>query len=518
MKSMDAQPVPTNDYYYDNNDDHHNDDATTEMAVVHSPSSSSLKSNGFTDSRSSDEFSYASEVHFYPLEGSYQQKLYDWAYPSNVPRELQILRLENLAIPTCYLLVGIMQGLSGPLINVYPLDLGATEAQQASVGSLRSLPATFKILFGFWSDNYKLFGYRRKSYMGLGWIVSSLSMIILLFVGGNNPSIPLLSFSFLMMGTGFWFADVMGDSIVAEKAKLETIERRGNLQSTCYACRFFGLMVSAPFSTVIYSSIGANYVISLLAIFPLFILPIVYVYKERYNVKVKSPGDQCKEIWSTVCSRAVWQPMGFVYLYNTLQVGNAAWREFLKTVLEFSSNQLNSLLIIAYVLLYLGILAYKYYFIRWSWRAVYIWTTLLNGVLSALQILLIEGITFGLSPYVFALGDDAMADFIGGIQFLPTTIMMVHLCPSGSEGASYAMFTTVNNSALTLSGAISTMLLPIWDVSKEAMEDGDLSGMTNLTILTTALQLSGICFVFLLPRTKEELVALVPQLKVELEE
>ena len=124
--------------------------------------------------------------------------------------------------------------------------------------------------------------------------------------------------------------------------------------------------------------------------------------------------------------------MGFVYLYNLLQVPNAAWREFLKTSLGFTSNQLNAMLISAYVLLYLGILAYKYYFIKWSWRAVYIGTTLLNGILSALQILLIKGITFGLSPFLFALGDDAMAELIAGIQFLPTTIMMVHLCPSTS--------------------------------------------------------------------------------------
>jgi len=112
-----------------------------------------------------------------------------------------------------------------------------------------------------------------------------------------------------------------------------------------------------------------------------------------------------------------------VFLYNVLQVGNAAWREFLRSVLGFTANQLNILLIAAYVLLYLGIMAYKYYFIKYSWRTVYIVTTLLNGFFSALQILLITGNTFGLSPFLFALGDDAFADFIGGIQFLVSCIM-----------------------------------------------------------------------------------------------
>lgn len=191
-----------------------------------------------------------------------------------------------------------------------------------------------------------------------------------------------------------------------------------------------------------------------------------------------------------------------------MQVGNAAWREFLSTVLQFTSCQLNMLLISAYILLYLGIIAYKNFFINWSWRKVYLLTTLLNGFFSLLQVLLIYGITFGLSNFLFALGDDAFAEFIAGIQFLPTTIMMVHLCPDGSEGASYAMFTTVNNSALSLSSAISTMMLGIWDVSKSALEAGNLRGMVNLTYLTTFVQVSAVAFVGLLPNFKEDLVAM----------
>jgi hypothetical protein len=175
----------------------------------------------------------------------------------------------------------------------------------------------------------------------------------------------------------------------------------------------------------------------------------------------------------------------------------------------------------------------------------------MNGILSALQILLIQGVTFGLSPFLFALGDDAFAEFIAGIQFLPTTIMMVHLCPAGSEGASYAMFTTVNNSALNLAGSLSTIVLGFFDVSKDALfvasdvcedcegtsavgeaynctvgfldegsrqgaddeamcgtHEGGISNMTKLTVLTTVLQMSGILFVGLLPKTREDLMNL----------
>ena len=466
---------------------------------------------------------------------------YEYLYPPSTPPECQLLRSENIVIPACYLLVGLLQGLSSVIINVLPLDLGASEAQQTTVSSIRSLPSSFKLLFGFLSDNVPLSGYRRKPYMLIGWGIAALSMASLLFFSNlhvparnagcfhssssdenednNNPyeqgeipndapTIPFLSICLLLFGIGFWMADVMGDSIVAEKAKLEPEYQRGSIQSTCYACRFFGMMIAAPASTALYTWIGPHAVIQLLAVLPFSILPLVYIFHETRHAIIVSTRQQCREIWETVCSRAVWQPMAFVYIYNVMQVGNAAWREYLVTVQNFTSCQLNLLLIVSFILLYFGILAYKYYFIFWSWRKVYIFTTMLNGLFSMLQILLIYGITFGLSPFLFTLGDDAFAEFISGIQFLPTTIMMVHLCPVGSEGASYAMFTTVNNSALTLSSAISTQLLKIWDVSRGTLAAGNVQGMINLSYFTTFSQVGAIVFVGLLPRYKEDLTAL----------
>jgi len=456
--------------------------------------------------------------------------LEDFLYPPDQPRSCQLLRPENIAVPLCYLLVGLLQGLTSPLINVFPKDLGASQAQQTTVSAVRSLPATFKLLFGFLSDNLPMCGFRRKPYMFMGWLLSSLSMVSLLVFtnldipppGSKSegdgtpeiiavegaPSVGTFSVCLLVFGTGFWMADVMGDSIVAEKAKLEPEASRGSVQSSCYSYRFFGQMIAAPFSTYLYSAVGPYYVILLLSFLPLTILPFIFMLGEIRNAPVAPTSKQCNEIWNTVCSRAAWQPMAFVYIYNSMQVGNAAWRDYLSFVLKFSSFDLNLILITAMFLLYLGVLAYKYFLINWSWRKVYILTTLLNGVFSLLQVLLIKGITFGLSNFWFALGDDAFAEFLGGIQFLPTTIMMVHLCPAGSEGASYAMFTTVNNSALMLSSVFSTMLLPIWDVKKDTMVNGDLGGMTNLTYLTTFFQVAAIAFVGMLPHYHSDLEGL----------
>lgn len=440
---------------------------------------------------------------------AWKDRFSEWVFPADVTREAQLWRLENFAVPLSYLMVGLFQGLASGVMTVYPIELGATEAQQTTIKVLRSLPASFKVFFGFFSDTVPLFGYRRKGYMLIGWLLSSFAMFSLLYLG--TPSIPQLALLYFLFGLGFWFADVMADSLVAEKAKLEPEARRGQLQSTCYACRFFMLMVSVAFATYAYDSLGPRFMFWIMAILPLVLmLPAVLLLNEPRDIVVPSVKSQCTEIWNSVSSRSVWQPMGFIYIYNLLQIGNSAWTQFLYTALKFTPAMINSLMVVSYVLLYAGIMVYKHMMLGWSWRLIYVLTTLLNSIFSLLQLALLFGWNrrLGISDYLFALGDDAIAEFIGGIQFLPSTIMMVHLCPVGSEGASYAMFTTMGNSAMTVASSFSTLLLGIWDVSKTAFEEQRFMGMAKLTVLTTAIQTFGIAFVWLLPKGKDDLMAL----------
>jgi hypothetical protein len=276
----------------------------------------------------------------------WQQRLEYWLFPPHVPRACQLLRPENIAIPACYLMVGLLQGLSSPLINVFPLHLGATEAQQTTISSIRSLPASFKLIFGFISDNFPMGGYRRKPYMWIGWLMASVSLLLLILFSNTHlaprdagcfhgdtdkedaattspayvipsdaPSIPLLSLALLGFGTGFWMADVMGDSVVAEKAKLEPPDSRGSIQSTCYSFRFFGIMVAAPLSTYLYATYGPFVVILLLSLLPLTMIPLICIMYEPSNIPIKPTREQCGEIWQTVCSRSVWQPMGVSNCY-----------------------------------------------------------------------------------------------------------------------------------------------------------------------------------------------------------
>jgi hypothetical protein len=72
----------------------------------------------------------------------------------------------------------------------------------------------------------------------------------------------------------------------------------------------------------------------------------------------------------------------------------------------------------------LGILAFKYYFFKASWKAIYVWSTLLTSFFSLLQLVLVFQINtkyLHLNNYLFALGDDVISAYISGIHFLPVS-------------------------------------------------------------------------------------------------
>jgi MFS family permease len=245
--------------------------------------------------------------------------------PIVISRQADLLRLENLAVPVCYLVVGMIQGLSGPLMNVYPLDLGANEASQVTLSVIVQFPGTIKIAYGFLSDSVPILGARRKPYMWMGWILVMCTMILLMSTTDLSmeyddregfhtpipplgaPSIEFLSAVFFLLGLGLWLADVMGDALVAEPGSV-----KGNLQSSCYACRFFGMMVTAPLSTVLYSQYGPKSVVMALGLSPMIVIPLIVCLREDKLVELKSIRDRMEDIWGTVKSRSVWQPMAFV--------------------------------------------------------------------------------------------------------------------------------------------------------------------------------------------------------------
>jgi len=233
--------------------------------------------------------------------------------------------------------------------------------------------------------------------------------------------------------------------------------------------------------------------------------------EDEIEEEKQSIFSQLLEIWDTVQLKSVWRPMTFVYAFNLLQVPNVAWQSYLQLNLEFPAWILGMTVILGSFMTFAGVLAYKTFFFKTSWRNIYIGTVCLTCFFSLLQLVLIFQLNkkyLHLNNYLFSLGDDVISAYISGIQFLPLCIMYMRLCPEGAEGTSYAMLTTFGNIALVCASNLGNLFSRIWDVSNTAMRDKDVNGLWKLNVLTSTLSVTPLALLFLLPKDAEEQDAL----------
>ncbi|KAJ1425277.1 BT1 family-domain-containing protein [Ochromonadaceae sp. CCMP2298] len=202
--------------------------------------------------------------------------------------------------------------------------------------------------------------------------------------------------------------------------------------------------------------------------------------------------------------------MTFVFTYNLLQIPNVAWQSYLQLTLHFPAWILGLTVILGSFMTFAGILAYKNFFFKSSWRSIYVGTMCLTTFFSLMQLVLIFQLNtkIGVHNYFFSLGDDVITAYIAGIQFLPVCIMYMRLCPDGAEGTSYSMLTTFGNIALVCASNLGILLAGFFDVSNAALRSGDVSGIWKLSLLTSALALLPLLWLHLLPNSPEEQDAL----------
>jgi len=432
------------------------------------------------------------------------------------PKELDPWSMANIAIMSSYFCVGFGMSFLGTPLSYYMIDtLYSTAEQQNVVGILSSLPWSFKLLYGFLSDGVPINGQRRKPYFIIGWCIYIASNFWLALLG--EPSIVWIAGLMLAQTMGYMLSDVMTDTMVVERSKsFEDVDSRGSFQAAGYTIRTAGTCFGSVFGAILYnkSSWGWGLTISQIfvinAMLPAVILiPLVPSLLETPpNCPPPSIQQQWDGIFALVQRRAVWQPCAFIFIYNVFQISNAAWGNFLVLGLGFGSWELGVITIIASFASWAGIVVYKRFFFTSSWRGIYLVTTALSTFFSLLQLCLITGNTLGLSDLWFATGDAAVWSFILYIQFLPMCIMYSGMCPDGSEGASYAMLTTLSNMGGTVGSDVSTLLTGIWNVSNSAIEKGRYTGMFKLTLLTSLLQVVPLPLLFLIPRNKEEQIKL----------
>eukprot|EP00611_Tribonema_gayanum_P026411 TRINITY_DN628_c1_g1_i1.p1 TRINITY_DN628_c1_g1~~TRINITY_DN628_c1_g1_i1.p1 ORF type:complete len:571 (-),score=158.14 TRINITY_DN628_c1_g1_i1:865-2577(-) len=421
--------------------------------------------------------------------------------------------LPSLAIIMSYFSVGVVLTFTTVPVTVYLIqELGASSTQFTVYTIVCKLPWSFKVFFGFISDAFPISGMRRLPYLVIGWTVHIACYVMLAFL--VRPTVEWVIGAAFVAACGYLLSDVMTDSIMVERTKLESTKHRGTVQASGYIARAFGSAVGSTAGALVYNQANWGWGLSIAqimlinAVVPLAcVSPFIPYLKE--TVKTSLPTARhvwrthWQEIWALVQKRVVWQPMTFVYIYNAMMIPNAAWNNFLIEGLKFSDFYLGVIAIAGSVTAWLGLVLYKQFYMQTNWRSVYLVTTIFNLMVNIAQMLLILGWNkaLGIPDIILAVGDE---EFLLAMQFLPVVIMYAAICPEGTEGTSYAMLTTLSNVADTVALVIGDLLTEAWDTSNDSLANHEWGGMLKLTLFTSVMQLLPLLLLPLLPANKTE--------------
>ncbi|OQR91136.1 folate-Biopterin Transporter (FBT) family [Thraustotheca clavata] len=427
-----------------------------------------------------------------------------------------IWALRSIAIPLNYICIGFIITFPNAFIEYYPRQLQASDAQLSTIHVLRNLPWTFKVLYGVLADVFPLRGYRFKPYMVLGYVIASLFNLLL----ASSQALTVVTFTLLLFGAmlGLIMTDVMADALLTSRAMNEPVSQRGQVQSAIYMIRFLTEMVGYWLGSILSNrdtwgwGLSMSQCFAILAILPLILaIPFIYCLDEPVVTHVQPFQEQLLTIWKMLQLRATWQPLAFLIFYNTLHTYNAAWGNYLQVAYQFNAFQYGSMAAVGSTVGFFGVYMYKRYFlVGGHWQFVYVFCSLVIALFSICNVLLVFHINdmMGISPYWFALGDTAVQKFAVGLQYLPSAVMFVRVCPEGQEAVAFALLTGFTNMSGGFTSTISNAMLGIWPVQLEDMQRGNMDGVWKLTLLTSLIHLIPVGFIpYFLPNSVEQLDA-----------
>ncbi|ETV75057.1 hypothetical protein H257_10657 [Aphanomyces astaci] len=413
---------------------------------------------------------------------------------------LNLFSREAFGLFTQYAAIGVIYGmipaLNYPIFNVY---LQLEGYQTASYSTLVTLGWSFKVFMGMFSDCFPILGYRRKSWMLIGWTATMICLAIMTFsslgdpycnrekasaIGSKACSKPysnattkdldlfnvnapdnggLFIILSMFVSLGYVTAACASDAMVVQYAQREPMAIRGRVQTAIYVVRTLASIIALVVTG--FGLNGANYngsfSFSMAPNIPygICLIPCVIVVLSTIFIvqETKTPGVPISEwagnFWELLQKRVMWQICAFRFINNMFQnIGSTAgspmssiWAE-----VEPLNDSLSSIIGNA---IFSGILvSVAKWGLHWNWR----WTI----AISSLGVILVDGFVIFVTIWdvirnQWFFTGVALADNVpGGVRFIVATYCAVEIADVGNEGATYGLVTTVSNLASPFASVI----------------------------------------------------------------
>ncbi len=379
---------------------------------------------------------------------------------------------ELFAILTVYFVQGIL-GLARLAVSFFLKDdLQLSPAEVSALMGVASIPWITKPIIGFLSDGKPLLNYRRRSYLILSGIMGTIAWASLAtFVD------TLWGAVIAILGTSLSVAmsDVIVDSVVVERAKVESLEKSGSLQSITWGMSSLGGLITAYFSGSLLEHFSNNQVFLITACFPLIVVAVASLIIEQ-PVSEANPIEpfkgQVKQLWQTLKQKTILAPVVFIFLWQSTPSGESAFFFFTTNELGFTPEFLGRIRLVTSLAALIGIWSYQKWLKQVSFRVILGWSVVLSSLLGLTSLLLVTHTNrlIGIDDHWFSLGDSLILTVMGQIAFMPVLVLSARLCPKGIEASFFALLMSIWNLGGLVShelGAILTSWLGVTETNFE---------------------------------------------------
>ncbi|KAF0692871.1 Aste57867_16098 [Aphanomyces stellatus] len=469
---------------------------------------------------------------------------------------LPLFSREALGLFSQYAAIGVIYGmipsLNYPIFNTY---LNMEGYQTASYSVLVALGWSYKVVFGMLSDCFPIFGYRRKSWMLIGWSVAMICLAIMAFSSLGEPfcdrtnekyakycgkpldKVPreakdaafnmdapdkgaLFIMLSMLVSFGYVTAACASDAMVVQYAQREPAAIRGRIQTAIYTVRTLAGMIAV--SVTAFGLNGKNYngsfSFSMAPNVPygIMLIPCVLVVFTTLFVLVeeKKPGTPIRvwvgQFWELLQNRAMWQICAFRFINNVFNsIGATAgnpiqtyWAE-VETLNDSLSNLLGKAIFAS------TLAAVGKWGLQWNWR----WIIAIGSI----GVIVVDGFVMFMTIWDvvrnqwFFTGVGLADNIPDGVRFIVATYCAVEIADPGVEGATYGLITTMNNLASPFASVIYKYIDSFFLVSNNDIKsDSDAVrwDCTYVYLISYSCKLFALVWLFMLPPQKVEMQAL----------
>ncbi|CAK4114770.1 unnamed protein product, partial [Aphanomyces euteiches] len=443
------------------------------------------------------------------------------------------------------ILLGSLNSMNAPVFSNY---FHMTTPQANLIKGFTTIVWSCKAGFGILSDCFPILGYRRKSWMILGWALCLISLLVLAIRDHGPPYVAnsmlfsvknltaeqqailaspnldapsngtVVSILCAIVTVFYVMADVAADSMVVEMSHREPEMVRGRLLGLIYGFRNIGsalaqVMIGSLLHSPVYGgdySWGiklGNFFFLLAGPVALMIPVVVFMLKETKRHVINCP-QYLGEFWHIVQTRSYWQTMLFAFFYSLFtSVVLVTATPTVKYVWANVSYQNNRWItaVSSSVMYSIGIWFMSHIANNWNWRKTIALLTVTQVVLgSIVDFFTIYDVV---RSQWFTLVENMIVAIPQGASNLSYCLIFMELAQDGKEGIMYGMLTTMANVAYLFTPFIGTAVMNQFKIDASVVPDSS----QHRGLVASPIAIGYVCsllacfFVYLLPEQKHHI-------------